>query len=68
MKEISSGRSKARIRGREEKKTETKEEIISRGGKRDEIGPRNLHLGLGRKKDAGGVGAEPDKHRMTTFQ
>jgi hypothetical protein len=68
MKEISNDRSKASIRGLEEKKTETKEDIISRGGKRDEIGLGNLHLGLRRKKDAGGVRVEPDKHRMTTFQ
>jgi hypothetical protein len=51
MKEISSGRSKASIRGLEEKKIETKEEIINQGWKKEEIGSEKLHLGLRRKKD-----------------
>ncbi len=51
MREISSDRNGTNIRGLEEKKIETKEEIINQGWKKEEIGSEKLHLGLRRKKD-----------------
>jgi hypothetical protein len=63
-KEITSNSNRSSIRGPGEKKNGKKEEIINRGGKKEEIGPEKLHLGLVRKieeKEAG-VGIRQAHH------
>jgi hypothetical protein len=67
MKEISSGRNRSIIRGLGEKKNEKKEEIIDRGGKKEEIGLEKLHLSLVRKIEEREAGVGPDRRIMTTF-
>jgi hypothetical protein len=67
MREINSDRSETSILGLEEKKIETKEETINRGGKKEKVGAKNQHLDLERKKEGKEAGVGPDRRLRTTF-